>query len=95
MQELFRVEYGEVFRVPVPTSQERRDFFEDLLLNQAAKAPVSKRKAGKKEKKKEKQGLFRCLKGLESIKCLTVLDIQTAQFVAKWNLMGFFLENVI
>uniref|UniRef100_M4A3D6 ATPase family AAA domain-containing protein 2 n=1 Tax=Xiphophorus maculatus TaxID=8083 RepID=M4A3D6_XIPMA len=45
VQELFRVEYGEVFRVPVPTSQERRDFFEDLLLNQAAKAPVSKRKA--------------------------------------------------
>ncbi|PWA33619.1 hypothetical protein CCH79_00007429 [Gambusia affinis] len=45
VQELFRVEYGEVFRVPVPTSQERRDFFEELLLNQAAKAPASKRKA--------------------------------------------------
>uniref|UniRef100_A0A3B3YK56 ATPase family AAA domain-containing protein 2 n=1 Tax=Poecilia mexicana TaxID=48701 RepID=A0A3B3YK56_9TELE len=45
VQELFRVEYGEVFHVPVPTSQERRDFFEDLILNQAAKAPASKRKA--------------------------------------------------
>ncbi|XP_054898153.1 ATPase family AAA domain-containing protein 2-like [Poeciliopsis prolifica] len=45
VQELFRVEYGEVFCVPVPTSRERRDFFEDLLLNQAAKAPASKRKA--------------------------------------------------
>ncbi|XP_043973679.1 ATPase family AAA domain-containing protein 2-like isoform X2 [Gambusia affinis] len=45
VQELFRVEYGEVFRVPVPTSQERRDFFEEILLNQAAKAPASKRKA--------------------------------------------------
>ncbi|XP_035984936.1 ATPase family AAA domain-containing protein 2 isoform X2 [Fundulus heteroclitus] len=45
VQELFRVEYGEVFQVPVPTSRERRDFFEDLILNQAAKAPASKRKA--------------------------------------------------
>ncbi|KAM4735621.1 ATPase family AAA domain-containing protein 2 isoform 2-T2 [Anableps anableps] len=45
VQELFRVEYGEVFHVPVPTSQERRDFFEDLILSQAAKAPASKKKA--------------------------------------------------
>ncbi|XP_038145602.1 ATPase family AAA domain-containing protein 2-like isoform X1 [Cyprinodon tularosa] len=45
VQELFRVEYGEVFNVPAPSSQERRDFFEDLILNQAAKAPASKRKA--------------------------------------------------
>ncbi|KAK5598483.1 hypothetical protein CRENBAI_010127 [Crenichthys baileyi] len=45
VQELFRIEYGEVFHVPVPTSQERRDFFEDLIINQAAKAPASKRKA--------------------------------------------------
>uniref|UniRef100_I3JJY8 ATPase family AAA domain-containing protein 2 n=1 Tax=Oreochromis niloticus TaxID=8128 RepID=I3JJY8_ORENI len=43
--ELFRLEYGEVFQVQVPTSRERRDFFEDLILNQAAKAPVSKKKA--------------------------------------------------
>ncbi|XP_008322158.1 ATPase family AAA domain-containing protein 2 isoform X3 [Cynoglossus semilaevis] len=45
IQELFRAEYGEVFHVPVPTSKERRDFFEDLILNQAAKAPASKKKA--------------------------------------------------
>ncbi|XP_076006471.1 ATPase family AAA domain-containing protein 2 [Genypterus blacodes] len=45
VQELFRLEYGEVFHVQVPTSRERRNFFEDLLLNQAAKAPASKKKA--------------------------------------------------
>uniref|UniRef100_A0A3Q1CXN7 ATPase family AAA domain-containing protein 2 n=1 Tax=Amphiprion ocellaris TaxID=80972 RepID=A0A3Q1CXN7_AMPOC len=45
VQELFRVEYGEVFHVQVPTSRERRAFFEDLILNQAAKAPPSKKKA--------------------------------------------------
>uniref|UniRef100_A0A4W6ECK4 ATPase family AAA domain-containing protein 2 n=1 Tax=Lates calcarifer TaxID=8187 RepID=A0A4W6ECK4_LATCA len=45
VQELFRVEYGEVFHVQVPTSRERRNFFEDLILNQAAKAPASKKKA--------------------------------------------------
>lgn len=46
IQDLFRVEYGEVFHVTVPTSRERRTFFEDLLLNQAARAPASKKKAG-------------------------------------------------
>ncbi|XP_024123834.1 ATPase family AAA domain-containing protein 2 isoform X3 [Oryzias melastigma] len=45
VQELFRVEYGEVFQVRVPTRQERWNFFEDLILNQAAKAPSSKKKA--------------------------------------------------
>nr|XP_020452864.1 ATPase family AAA domain-containing protein 2 isoform X2 [Monopterus albus] len=45
VQELFRVEYGEVFHIRVPTSRERRNFFEDLLINQATKAPVSKKKA--------------------------------------------------
>ncbi|XP_074510873.1 ATPase family AAA domain-containing protein 2 isoform X3 [Sebastes fasciatus] len=45
VQELFRMEYGEVFLVQVPTSRERRNFFEDLILNQAAKAPASKKKA--------------------------------------------------
>ncbi|XP_053183237.1 ATPase family AAA domain-containing protein 2-like isoform X2 [Scomber japonicus] len=45
VQELFRVEYGEVFHVPVPTSRERRNFFDDLILNQATKAPASKKKA--------------------------------------------------
>uniref|UniRef100_A0A671WDC1 ATPase family AAA domain-containing protein 2 n=1 Tax=Sparus aurata TaxID=8175 RepID=A0A671WDC1_SPAAU len=43
--ELFREQYGEVFHVKVPTSRERRNFFEDLILNQASKAPASKRKA--------------------------------------------------
>ncbi|MFT7816173.1 ATPase family AAA domain-containing protein 2 isoform X3 [Arapaima gigas] len=45
VQDLFRLEYGEVFHVSRPTSQERRTFFEDLILNQAAKAPASKKKA--------------------------------------------------
>ncbi|XP_074539836.1 ATPase family AAA domain-containing protein 2 isoform X2 [Halichoeres trimaculatus] len=45
VQELFRVEYGEVFHIQVPTTKQRRNFFEDLILNQAAKAPASKRKA--------------------------------------------------
>ncbi|XP_068426543.1 ATPase family AAA domain-containing protein 2-like isoform X2 [Clinocottus analis] len=45
VQELFRMEYGEVFHVKVPTSRERRNFFEDLILNKAAKAPASKKKA--------------------------------------------------
>uniref|UniRef100_A0A3B4AX49 ATPase family AAA domain-containing protein 2 n=1 Tax=Periophthalmus magnuspinnatus TaxID=409849 RepID=A0A3B4AX49_9GOBI len=45
IQELFRVEYREVFQVQVPTSRERRHFFEDLILNQAAKAPASRKKA--------------------------------------------------
>lgn len=48
VQELFRVEYGEVFHVQVPTIRERRNFFEDLILNQASKAPASKKKAGEK-----------------------------------------------
>uniref|UniRef100_A0A8C7Z1F1 ATPase family AAA domain-containing protein 2 n=1 Tax=Oryzias sinensis TaxID=183150 RepID=A0A8C7Z1F1_9TELE len=38
-------EYGEVFQVRVPTRQERWNFFEDLILHQAAKAPSSKKKA--------------------------------------------------
>uniref|UniRef100_A0A665TLZ8 ATPase family AAA domain-containing protein 2 n=1 Tax=Echeneis naucrates TaxID=173247 RepID=A0A665TLZ8_ECHNA len=45
VQELFRMEYGEVFHVQVPTSRERRNFFEDLILNQAAKSPASKKKS--------------------------------------------------
>ncbi|KAM7373665.1 hypothetical protein PAMP_008501 [Pampus punctatissimus] len=39
IQSLFREEYGEVYTVSVPTHQERTDFFEDLILNQAAEAP--------------------------------------------------------
>lgn len=46
VQDLFHVEYGEVFDVPLPSQEERLRFFEDLILNQAAKAPASKREAG-------------------------------------------------
>ncbi|KAE8599601.1 hypothetical protein XENTR_v10017249 [Xenopus tropicalis] len=45
LQELFVEEYGEVFHVLLPNKEERRVFFEDLIINQAAKAPVSKKKA--------------------------------------------------
>ncbi|XP_051720603.1 ATPase family AAA domain-containing protein 2-like isoform X2 [Ctenopharyngodon idella] len=45
VQDLFHVEYGEVFDVPLPSQEERLRFFEDLILNQAAKAPASKREA--------------------------------------------------
>ncbi|KAL7381337.1 hypothetical protein ABVT39_004286 [Epinephelus coioides] len=42
---LFREEYGEVYTISVPTLQERTDFFQDLILNQAAEAPPSKNRA--------------------------------------------------
>uniref|UniRef100_A0A673N100 ATPase family AAA domain-containing protein 2 n=1 Tax=Sinocyclocheilus rhinocerous TaxID=307959 RepID=A0A673N100_9TELE len=45
VQDLFHVEYGEVFDVPLPSREESHRFFEDLILNQAAKAPASKRDA--------------------------------------------------
>ncbi|XP_048697548.2 ATPase family AAA domain-containing protein 2 isoform X4 [Caretta caretta] len=45
VQELFVDDYGEVFNVQLPNNDERRKFFEDLILNQAAKPPVSKKKA--------------------------------------------------
>ncbi|XP_016375636.1 ATPase family AAA domain-containing protein 2-like isoform X3 [Sinocyclocheilus rhinocerous] len=45
VQDLFHVEYGEVFNVLLPSREERLRFFEDLILNQAAKAPASKREA--------------------------------------------------
>ncbi|KAI4873114.1 hypothetical protein NFI96_015547 [Prochilodus magdalenae] len=45
VQDLFLLEYGEVFTVSLPCEEERRQFFEDLILVQAAKAPVSKREA--------------------------------------------------
>lgn len=47
IQALFSVEYGEVHTVRTPTHQERRKFFEDLILSQAAKAPASKKLARK------------------------------------------------
>ncbi|XP_044149184.1 ATPase family AAA domain-containing protein 2 [Bufo gargarizans] len=45
LQELFLDDYGEVFHVPLPSKEERRAFFEDLILNQAAKPPTSRKKA--------------------------------------------------
>ncbi|XP_043838126.1 ATPase family AAA domain-containing protein 2 isoform X2 [Dromiciops gliroides] len=45
VQELFISDYGEVFNVQLPGGEERTKFFEDLILNQAAKPPASKKKA--------------------------------------------------
>lgn len=47
VQELFQAVHGEVFCLQPPSSLERRNFFEDLIINQASKAPASKKKAGK------------------------------------------------
>lgn len=44
IQSLFREDYREVYVLRVPTQQERTSFFQDLILNQAAEAPPSKRK---------------------------------------------------
>lgn len=49
VQGLFRMEHGEVFHIKVPTSRERRNFFEDLILNQAVRGPVSRSKAGENQ----------------------------------------------
>ncbi|XP_040835276.1 ATPase family AAA domain-containing protein 2 isoform X3 [Ochotona curzoniae] len=45
VQELFIQDYGEIFTVQLPGKEERTKFFEDLILKQAAKPPVSKKKA--------------------------------------------------
>ncbi|XP_060051457.1 ATPase family AAA domain-containing protein 2 isoform X2 [Erinaceus europaeus] len=45
VQELFIHDYGEIFNVQLPGKEERTKFFEDLILNQAAKPPISKKKA--------------------------------------------------
>ncbi|XP_069847457.1 ATPase family AAA domain-containing protein 2 isoform X1 [Dipodomys merriami] len=45
VQELFIHDYGEVFNVQLPGKEERTKFFEDLILKQAAKPPISKKKA--------------------------------------------------
>ncbi|XP_063307159.1 ATPase family AAA domain-containing protein 2 isoform X1 [Pelobates fuscus] len=45
LQELFSDDYGEVFHVQLPDNATRRAFFEDLILNQAAKPPASIKKA--------------------------------------------------
>ena len=47
LQVLFGSFYGEVITMRQPNEQERREFFEDLILVQAAKAPVKKKRAGK------------------------------------------------
>ena len=47
LQVLFGSFYGEVVTMRHPNEQERREFFEDLILVQAAKAPVKKKRAGK------------------------------------------------
>ncbi|XP_009469346.1 PREDICTED: ATPase family AAA domain-containing protein 2 [Nipponia nippon] len=44
IKELFFKDY-EVFKIQLPTSEERRTFFEDLIVNQAAKPPASKNNA--------------------------------------------------
>ncbi|XP_041664268.1 ATPase family AAA domain-containing protein 2-like [Cheilinus undulatus] len=44
IQFLFREEYGELYTLSAPTPQQRSDFFQDLILNQAAEAPPSKTK---------------------------------------------------
>jgi len=38
--------YGQVFKIQLPTKEERRMFFEDIIINQAAKSPASKSNAG-------------------------------------------------
>ncbi|XP_071386690.1 ATPase family AAA domain-containing protein 2-like [Centroberyx affinis] len=45
VQSLFRVQYGQVHPVSVPTQQERTRFFEELVLRQAAEAPACKKEA--------------------------------------------------
>ncbi|XP_020369243.1 ATPase family AAA domain-containing protein 2 isoform X2 [Rhincodon typus] len=45
VRKIFVCHYGEVFDVGLPSREERKKFFEELILKQAAKAPPSKRKA--------------------------------------------------
>ena len=47
LQVIFGTYYGEVITMRQPNEEERREFFEDLILVQAAKAPVKKKRAGK------------------------------------------------
>ncbi|XP_009995966.1 PREDICTED: ATPase family AAA domain-containing protein 2 [Chaetura pelagica] len=39
---LFNSDYEEVFKIQLPSKDERRTFFEDIIINQAAKPPPSK-----------------------------------------------------
>ncbi|XP_067888629.1 ATPase family AAA domain-containing protein 2-like isoform X2 [Heterodontus francisci] len=45
VKKMFVCHYGEVFNIELPSREERKKFFEDLILKQAAKPPLSKRKA--------------------------------------------------
>ncbi|XP_072426993.1 ATPase family AAA domain-containing protein 2-like isoform X6 [Chiloscyllium punctatum] len=45
VKKIFVCHYGEVFDVGLPSREERKKFFEELILKQAAKAPPSKQKA--------------------------------------------------
>ncbi|XP_068094091.1 ATPase family AAA domain-containing protein 2 [Hyperolius riggenbachi] len=45
LQELFLDDYGEIFHVRLPSDDDRKAFFQDLILNQATKPPASKKKA--------------------------------------------------
>uniref|UniRef100_UPI00398E417A ATPase family AAA domain-containing protein 2-like isoform X2 n=1 Tax=Pristiophorus japonicus TaxID=55135 RepID=UPI00398E417A len=45
VKEMFVRHYGEVFNVQLPSCEERKKFFKDLILKQAVKPPSSKRKA--------------------------------------------------
>ncbi|XP_075561822.1 ATPase family AAA domain-containing protein 2-like [Pelecanus crispus] len=42
IKQLFIKSYEEVFKIQLPNNEERRTFFEDLIMNQAAKPPASK-----------------------------------------------------
>ncbi|KAM9387383.1 ATPase family AAA domain-containing protein 2 [Phaethornis superciliosus] len=42
IKKLFNNDYGEVFKIHLPNKDERRKFFEDLVINQSAKPPASK-----------------------------------------------------
>ncbi|XP_067837682.1 ATPase family AAA domain-containing protein 2-like isoform X2 [Heptranchias perlo] len=45
VKEMFVCHYGEVFNVQLPSREERKNFFENLIVTQAAKPPSSNRKA--------------------------------------------------
>ncbi|KAM6411398.1 ATPase family AAA domain-containing protein 2 isoform 2-T2 [Pluvialis apricaria] len=45
IKELFINDHKEVFKIQLPNKEERRAFFEDLVVNQAAKPPASKNSA--------------------------------------------------
>ncbi|XP_063773807.1 ATPase family AAA domain-containing protein 2-like isoform X2 [Pseudophryne corroboree] len=45
LQELFPDDHGNVFHVQLPSNEDRRAYFEDIILNQAAVSPTYKKKA--------------------------------------------------